>query len=74
MRHVQLCIGYAYVQSIRSMGQNDEASIVGIMRNIEKEKKVIPGNILRSLDGVPFYTKEEALCVYIETDPSKAQY
>lgn len=68
-------VHYAYVQGLRSMGENDEASIVSIMRNTEKEeKKVILGNILRSPDGVPSYTKEEALCIYIETDLSKAQY
>ncbi|CAG9793182.1 unnamed protein product [Diatraea saccharalis] len=68
-------VHYAYVQGLRSMGENDEASIVSIMRNTEKEeKKVILRNILRSSDDVPFYTKEEALCIFIETDLSKAQY
>ncbi|CAG9782183.1 unnamed protein product [Diatraea saccharalis] len=59
-------VHYAYVQGLRSMGENDEASIVSIMRNTEKEeKKVILRNILESSDDVLSYTKGEALCIYI---------
>lgn len=64
----------AYVQGLRSMGENDEASIVTIIRNKEKEeKKVILQNILNP-DHALYFTKEEALSMCIETDLNKAQY
>lgn len=64
----------AYVQGLRSMGENDEASIVSIIRNKEKdEKKAILQTII-SPDSALSFTKEEALSMCIETDLTKAQY
>lgn len=64
----------AYVQGLRSMGENNEASIVSIIRNTEREdKKGILQKILNP-DNALSFTKEEALSFYIETDLSKAQY
>lgn len=65
----------AYIQGLRSIGENDESSIVSILRNTDRQKKNdVLQNILRGPDAAASFSNDEALSIYIETDLTKTQY
>lgn len=65
----------AYVQHLRSIGELDEASIVSIARTLpKKDKKEVLKKMTYDTETVTTYSKDEALCIYIDLDLTKSQY
>lgn len=65
----------ACVQYLRSIGESDEASILNIVRLLPKEdKKEVLKKLTYNAESITYYSKDEALSLYIELDLTKSQY
>lgn len=65
----------AYVQGLRSEGEFEEAFVVTMMRNCDRnEKKVIKEKLLHETSNTTNFTADEALSLFADLDLSKSQY
>lgn len=65
----------ACVQHLRSIGESDEASILTILRTLpKKDKKEILKTMTHDTGSITSYSRDEALCLFIDLDLTKSQY
>lgn len=65
----------AYVQGLRSEGEFEEATVVSMMRNCDRnEKRIMKEKILHESRNATYFTVDEALSIFADLDLSKSQY